>query len=236
MMRLIFCLGANRKYMPMARAAGWWPGARLPTTLYAAHHPLAFADQNWTAYQKATNKPAHRAAYMAALDAARPYMASVIDWEYPDQLSEVIDWAHEAAQYCERVMFIPKVVKAVNRLPDTIDSVPVVLGYSIPTTHGGTRCGLREFDGRRVHLLGGSPRAQLQSARMIDDRAKLVSADGNMLHKAAGRGTYWTGHNWRNDGARVTTTDEAMRRSLINIRQMWINAGFHLEEPPLWSE
>ena len=230
MPRLIFCLAGNRTHMQIARDCGWEAGARLPGTLYEQHAPLVFADQNWVTYQRAlAQSPAAaakcRAAYMQAVAAARPEMASVLDWEYADQLSEVLEWAHEIAPYVARVMLIPKVVGQVDRLPSEIAGVPVVLGYSIPTTHGGTRCGLREFAGRRVHLLGGSPRQQLQAAQLLAQKApgaSLVSVDGNMCHQASGRGTYWQAGRWRNDGAGATPTTEALRRSLTNIRRDWL--------------
>jgi hypothetical protein len=236
-MRLIFCLGANRRFSSLARRAGWWPGARLPATLYPAHFPLAFADQNWSAYQRALERSpgaAHsrRTAYMRALKAARPAMASVLDWERAEQLEEVLSWATEAAEYVQTVMLIPKVVGGVKCLPEQINGHRVVLGYSIPTTHGGTRCGLREFHGRRVHLLGGSPRQQLQAAQLLRGKAEVVSADGNICHRAAGRGTYWTGQHWRNDGAYATTTEEALWRSLLAIGRMWQRAGWELERAP----
>ena len=231
--RLIFCLAGNRTHMQIARDCGWEAGARLPGTLYEQHAPLIFADQDWTAYQRAlAQSPAaaakRRAAYIQAVAAARPWMASVLDWEYADQLSEVLEWAHELAPHVARVMLIPKVVKQVDRLPNEIAGVPVVLGYSIPTSHGGTRCGLREFDGRRVHLLGGSPRQQLQAAQLLAGRAELVSVDGNMCHRASGRGTYWQAGRWRNDGAHATTTTEALRRSLTHIRRDWMRL-YHME-------
>ncbi len=242
-MRLIFCLGSNRRFMPIARAAGWWPGARLPATLYESHYPLAFADQNWTAYQRALLRSpaaaaAHRAAYMQAVAVARPHMASVLDWERAEQLSEILDWAAEIAPHVERIMLIPKVLKQTYRLPDHIGGKPIVLGYSIPTTHGGTRCQLREFDGRRVHLLGGSPRQQIQAAQLLAEKgpnAQLISADGNMSHQAAGHGTYWTGRQWRNDGAHATTTEAALSYSLVNIVSMWTQAGWVLERAPAYE-
>lgn len=228
---LIFCLAGNRTYMQVARECGFSAGARLPGTLYDCHAPLAFADQDWNKYQRARAiSPAAaakcRASYMQAVAVARPRMASVLDWEYEGQLSEILDWAHEIAQYVERIMLIPKVVKQIDRLPNEIGGRPIVLGYSIPTTHGGTKCGLSEFGGRRVHLLGGSPRQQLQAAYLLREKAstaQLVSADGNMHHKSAGRGTYWNGRNWKNDGADATPTLEAFRRSCQSIVAAWGN-------------
>lgn len=226
MPQLIFCLAGNRRFMTIARECGWSAGARLPGTLYDCHAPLEFADQDWNAYQKALKRSPEVAerrkrTYMAAVAAARPAMASALDWECPDQLGEILEWAYEIAPHVERVMLIPKVVKQADRLPDTIAGKPVVLGYSIPTSHGGTRCQLGEFHGRRVHLLGGSPRQQLQAAMLLDGKAELISADGNMCHEASGHGTYWTGRQWRNEGRNTVTTEDALRRSLVNIQCMW---------------
>ena len=88
---LIFCAGGNRRYAEIAKDAGYLLGARLPSTVY--FEPLYFADQE---YQQP-----NRAAYMDALARYRPYMASVLDWETPEQLPAVMSWAEEAAQYCE---------------------------------------------------------------------------------------------------------------------------------------
>lgn len=235
--KLIFCLGGNRVYPALARAAGWHLGARLPITLYPEHYPLAFCDQNWTAYQKALKQSPerakrHRERYFETVAHVRPVMASVLDWERPEQLDEVLAWAETIAPHVERVMLIPKVVGGVHLLPQEIGGKSVVLGYSIPTTHGGTKCGFREFDGRRLHLLGGSPRQQLLAARLLAEKAPsavLLSADGNMPHQAAGRGTYWNGRVWKNDGAHKTTTIEALRRSLETIPAMWCRAGWELD-------
>lgn len=118
---------------------------------------------------------------MQALAQHRPHIASVLDWERDDQLPEVLAWAEDAAQYVEVVMLIPKVQGGVSQLPRTIGGKPVRLGYSVPTSFGGTMLGLWEFCGWPVHLLGGSPQAQMQVARYLD----VQSADGNAAQKAA---------------------------------------------------
>lgn len=118
---------------------------------------------------------------MAALAQHKPHIASVLDWEQQEQLPEVLAWAEEAAQYVEVVMLIPKVQGGVAQLPRAIGGKPVRLGYSVPTSFGGTSLGLWEFGGWPVHLLGGSPQAQMQIARYLD----VQSADGNMAAKMA---------------------------------------------------
>jgi len=230
-MRLIFCLGGNRSYMAMARAAGWWPGARLPAALYPDHFPLAFADQDWRKfdgllppdplYQRAYHR------YLAAISVAKPTMASVIDWEEQRPLSEVLTWAHAVSPSVETVMIIPKVPGAIDQIPRTIGGVPVTLGFSVPTPHGATSCLPDEFSGWRTHLLGGSVLDQLRWAPvLLAAGADVRSADGNSFHHAAGHGTYFDGQRFVNHGPHATATIEAMRRSLVTIPQAWRAAGW----------
>ena len=163
-MDLVYCASGNARFAQIAIDAGYLYGAQLPATVY---HPVWFADQNW-------RKP-NRDRYMAALAQHKPHMATVLDWEQEEQLPEVLEWAEEAAQHVEVVMLVPKVQGGVSQLPRAIGGKPVRLGYSVPTSFGGTELGIWEFGGWEVHLLGGSPQAQMQVARYLDVR----SADGN---------------------------------------------------------
>lgn len=241
MTRLIFCLGANRKYPEFARRLGYDLGARLPGSVYVDR--LRFADQDWRPHTTlwhvrdwflryrlrrladmlvSARAVAHasRRAYMAALARHRPETASVLDWERWGQRAEVLDWAEEAAQYVsEAVVIIPKVSGGPATLPREIGGRRVILGYSVPTTHGATRIGLREFDGWPLHILGGSPRQQMQVAQM--HRGEVVQADGNMVHKAAGMGTYWRAGRWHKSGRHATPTSWALMISLINVAWEW---------------
>lgn len=235
---LIFCLGGNRSYMGIARAAGWWPGARLPAALYADHFPLAFADQDWRKFDGLSPPdPAYKKAfdrYIAAVASARPCMASVIDWEERRPLSEVLTWAHAISAHVETVMIIPKVPGAIDQIPNTINGAPITLGFSVPTPHGATSCLPDEFAGRRVHLLGGSVLDQLRWAPvLLAAGADVRSADGNSFHRAAGHGTYFDGRGFRNDGPRSITTVEAMRRSLVAIPHAWRAAGWTICTPSI---
>ncbi len=220
-MQLIYCAGKNRAFEAIALAAGFTLGAQLPCTIY---HPIGFADQDW--------KRPNRAAYMAALSQHKPGMATVLDWEKDDQLSEVLDWAEEAAQHCARVLIIPKVIGGIDRLPRRVGGADVVLAFSIPTKFGGTQLPLWEFAGWPVHLLGGSPHAQMRYAAHLDSLADVVSADGNMANKMAHRCRFWNakpgdkGHFVQL--AEVGDADfgngsnaEAFRRSCVNIHAAW---------------
>jgi hypothetical protein len=240
-MKLIFCLGDNRKYPALARSYGWHIGARLPCTLYPEYFPLAFADQEWTKFDGL--KPGgekydkHFRAYVAFVALHHPAMASVVDWEEGRGLDEVLMWAEAVAPHIERVMIIPKIPGEIDRIPPMVGDRPVVLGVSIPTRHGATSCLPIEFAGRPVHLLGGSIRQQLAwAATLTGLGCEVVSADGNSFHKAAGRGTFWSGEKWVNEGAGAVTTEEALRRSLENIPHTWARIGWALARAPQGEE
>lgn len=181
-MELIYCADGNRRFAQIAIDAGFLYGAQVPNTVY---FPPYFCDQNW-------RKP-NRGKYMQALAQHRPHIASVLDWEREEQLPEVLAWAEEAAQFVEVVMLIPKVQGGVSQLPRTIGGKPIRLGYSVPTSFGGTALGLWEFCGWPVHLLGGSPQAQMQLTRYLD----VQSADGNYAGlKARQYCQFFDGQRW----------------------------------------
>lgn len=180
-MILVYCASGNRRFMEIATAAGFLYGAQLPHTV---HTWPWFVDQDW--------RSPNREKYMAALARHRPHMASVMDWERDEQFEEVMSWAEEAAQYVEWVMVIPKVVGATHRIPRRIGGREVVLGYSVPTRFAGTTVPHAEFAGRRIHLLGGSPHAQMKHWSLFREIATVISADGNYAQKMALRyGQYW---------------------------------------------
>lgn len=222
---LIYCAGGNRRFAEIALAAGYRYGSQLPETVYA---PLYFADQDW-------RRP-DRAAYMAALAAHRPAMATVLDWEREGQLPEVLDWAEEAAQHVGSVLIVPKVMGGIGRIPREVGGAPVVLAYSVPTRFGGTEVPAWEFTGWPVHLLGGSPRRQMAIWHHLRGRCEVVTADGNYAQMMAvrhnqfwapgnaryGRDRWWPrlaeadGQPW-GEGAPY----EAFRRSCANIVEAW---------------
>ena len=165
-------------------------------------------------------------------------MATVLDLEYLTQLDEVMGWAEDAARYVSRVIIIPKVSGVIGELPRRIGNAEVVLGYSVPTSYGGTALGLWEFGGWPVHLLGGSPHAQLRLAHYLH----VVSADGNMTQKMAVRNcAFWVNGTARRCGnsywPQLRETAEgnlgkdaiyaAFRRSCENIIDAWRKHGGH---------
>lgn len=222
---LVYCAAGNRRFTEIAVGAGFLHGARLPNTIYTDVAPLWFADQDW-------RKP-DRVTYMARLAEHRPTQATVLDLERWDQLVEVLGWAEEAAQYVERVVIIPKAFGIIPHVSKRIGGADVILGYSVPTRYAGTEVPVWEFGQRPVHLLGGSPHAQMALRQYLN----VVSADGNMAMKMAtarcqfwapGTARYARDRHWpvmnECDGRQWEPGDapyEAFRRSCVNIMAAW---------------
>lgn len=164
MIDLIYCAAGNPRFMQIAVDAGWLPGGRLPATMY---HAPYFADQDY-------RKP-NRDKYVAAIAKHKPKVATVIDWQNGVEFSEVMAWAEEVAAHVETVIIIPKIQGTVARVPFAVGGKPVRLGYSVPTSYGGTPLAYQEFGRRPVHLLGGNPFKQVRLAHILN----VVSADTN---------------------------------------------------------
>lgn len=185
---LIYCAAGNPRLAQIAMKAGFRYGARLPVSVRL---PIYFADQDW--------KEPDRAAYMAALARHRPTMATVLDWERPEQEDEVLDWAEEASRHVEKVVIVPKWPGCPARCPATVGGKDIVLGYSVPTSYGASPVPLWEFRGWPVHLLGGTPHRQLEISHYV----RVVSADGSIIAQQARHGRCWlrrkgkTSHWWQ---------------------------------------
>ncbi len=119
-------------------------------------HNVQFVDNDYFKYDHEH--------HVAIVEKFKPKYATVMDVmtraqcekagiEYAP-LEQVLDWAEEVGQYAQNVIVIPKY--------DCIDEIPekFMLGYSVPTSHGGTPLPPEMFLGRRVHLLGGSWKSQ----------------------------------------------------------------------------
>jgi len=219
--RLIYCASGNPAFAAAAVAAGWSYGARLPGHV---SQPLYLADQDW-------RRP-DRDAYLAAVARHRPAVASVLDWERPEQLPEVLDWALEAAALVsEAVILVPKVPGRVGDLPRQVGGRRVVLGYSVPTSYGAAPLGLWELAGWPVHLLGGSPHRQREVWHYLRGIAEVISLDGNVIGWHARRGRCWqrargkTTHWWQlrdlGDNRPRGVPLECFRRSLEAVRDWW---------------
>lgn len=208
---LIYCANGNRRFAEIAINAGFTYGAQLPGTVYFAPE---FVDQDW--------KNPNRENYMACLAQHRPRMATVLDLEHYQQMSEVLSWAEEAAQYViEAVLIIPKSQGIVSHLPRIIGGREVRLAYSVPTRYGGSSLPLWDFIGWPIHLLGGRPEKQMELSNYLN----VVSADGNYFGMKARRfcehwewpGRFVPDGRQTKDGAHYA----AFERSCVNIVRAW---------------
>ena len=137
------------------------------------NHAIKFVDNDYFNYIHAK--------HLNDVQAARPKYATVKDIMTETQcaqagieytpLEQILEWGEELAEHAENVIMIPKY--------DCMDKIPekFMLGYSIPTTHGGTPLAIDAFQGRRVHLLGGSWKQQIAGLNALGE--DVVSLDIN---------------------------------------------------------
>lgn len=147
----------------------------------SGRHTVTFIDNDYFHYDHAV--------HLAAVRDLRPKYATVRDIMTREQcreagidyysLDQILAWAEELAAHAENVIVIPK-YDCIDRIPDRY-----VLGYSIPTSHGGTPLAVDAFRGRRIHLLGGSWADQL--AYLTDLGDDVVSLDNNYIQMIASR-------------------------------------------------
>lgn len=160
--------------------------------------------------------------HAAAVREHRPLLAVAPDVLDVSDLPATLRYAERLAQDAAHVIVVPKCGGVIERLPR---EPWLVLGYSVPTRYGGADGVLVwEFSGWPVHLLGGSPQAQLNLAAYVD----VFSADGNAHQRAASHGVYWSAarRGWvsRDHAAMPVGPDlpyRAFARSCAEIMGAW---------------
>ncbi|MBD3261993.1 MAG: hypothetical protein GF334_10085 [Candidatus Altiarchaeales archaeon] len=175
-------------------------GARMPATVY---HKPEFIDNDY--------KDPDFKRYIEALEKWRPRLATVLDLERLEQFDEVMDWAQAASQFVtEAILVIPKIWGLLDRIPEEINGVPMRLAFSYPSSYGRADFQiLDEMVGWKhgIHILGGSPQAQLALASgrrkrprcqtpqpdMITSGLDIRSVDNNYIMKLANMGLVWFG-------------------------------------------
>lgn len=98
-------------------------------------------------------------------------------------LDQIIEWGYELKEYAQNVIIIPKY--------NCLDQIPkdFMLGYSVPSRYGGTPLPISLFKNWPVHLLGGSPKKQIELVNQYDN---IVSFDNNYIELIAQKGNYVT--------------------------------------------
>jgi hypothetical protein len=208
---LVFCAGRNRRYAEIALAHGFAYGCRSD---YRPLFPVAFADLNWRAPD--------RERHLAFVREHRPALAVAPDVLRLDALPDTLAYAEQLASHASRVAVVPKCAGVMEALPRV---AWLVIGYSVPTPYGGADgVLLPELAGWPVHLLGGTPHAQLHLARYLD----VVSADGNAHMKAAAFHPSGRARRWVNGHHDDPTFDpgrdapyRAFERSCAHIAAAW---------------
>ena len=147
-------------------------------------HKISFIDNDYFNY----NHELH----LACVKQHRPKYATVADVMSKEQceqnganfysLEQIMDWAEELREYADNVIVIPKI--------DVLDKIPdyFMVGYSIPTKHGGTTLPVEMFKGKKLHLLGGSWTDQLAHLLLFGE--DVISLDNNYENHRAEYGQY----------------------------------------------
>ena len=220
MIDLIFCAGGNPRLMDIAISEGWLPGARSD---HWAHVAVRFVDIDY----KRPNWERH----LARVIKEQPKYATVPDLR-EDLLDEAdieraVRQAEQLSSYCEVPLIVPKLPGQLSLIPEQF-----AVGYSVPSTYGGAKYPIWELSGRRIHLLGGSPKKQYEAASYLAGMATVISADGNYATLMAKKYMeYWSSRR-RWEHWPHWDKDEYYRccqASLRNIYRMWQPAEQQME-------
>jgi len=182
--------------------------------MYQGRHDLIFIDNNYQKYNHEVHfnyVKQHKPKYATVRDAMTKEQCREAGVDYYS-LEQILEMGEELNEYAENVIVIPKY--------DCIDDIPAkyMLGYSIPTSYGGTPLPLGAFEGRNVHLLGGSWQQQRNALELLGDDVK--SADNNQVLLLARYGT------WNNaDGSTTASTNRFGEVSNIAIIAFTISCG-----------
>lgn len=143
--------------------------------MLTGRHEVAFIDNDYFHYDHAVHVKAVaelKPKYATVRDIMTRQQCKKANIEYYP-LEQILEWAAELEEHAENVILIPK-YDCIAQIPEQY-----MLGYSVPTSHGGTPLPTEMFKGRRVHLLGGSWKAQLDHLAALGD--DVVSLDTNHI-------------------------------------------------------
>jgi hypothetical protein len=217
MIDLIYCAGGNSRLSLIAHDEGWQLGYRSDKSM--GDFPVIFVDIDY----KRPNFDKH----LEVIKRHRPRYAVVPDLSESVVCQADIDRALEQASqlmpYCAIPLIVPKLSGQIAMLP-----VDIAIGYSVPTSYGGAQYPLAELKGRRVHLLGGSPKRQMQIYVELQGIATVMSIDGNYAQGQAVKyamfyeNDRWHYHPRKAEGARDLYF-ECWQWSCRNIYATWSN-------------
>lgn len=219
MIDLIYCADGNPRLSQIAREEGWYLGFRSDGS-FSLGKPL-FIDIDY----KHPNFERH----LDVIAKYRPRYATVPDLSESETTVQDIERAMQQVariqKYCDIPLVVPKRAEQLAILP-----VDVAIGYSIPSSYGGAQFSIWEvaeyLQNRRIHLLGGSPRKQMQAYLQLSPFAHVGSADGNYAQRQAIKyAMYWQRHSWHYHPCKGSNGKdlyfECWRWSCRNLMQAW---------------
>lgn len=165
---------------------GWNPGiistyvgaARSYRERFPRNKPIMFMDNEWHGYdhdEHVTAVAEFKPKYATTRDIMTKQQCEDADVEF-FTLDEILSMAADIAQHAQNVILIPK-YDCLDKLPREINGKPVVLGYSVESSYGGTQLPPDAFKGWPVHLLGGPWKKQRAILNILRD--DVVSLDNN---------------------------------------------------------
>ena len=214
-MDLIYCAGGNPRLTRIAYEAGWLLG--MCSGRSTIDLPQAFIDVDY--------KRPDFERHLEVVARYRPKYATVPDLSEEStsiaDIERAMTQAERLQAYCEIPLIVPKLSAQIDLLP-----LKYAVGYSIPSSYGGAQFAPWELAGRRIHLLGGSPRKQMQAYLHLSPIATVMSADGNYAQAQAVKyAMYWERHTWRyhemKDQKAKDLYLECWERSCRNLMSYW---------------
>lgn len=154
-MDLIYCAALDGTMCCIAEKIGWNIGFRSCNPPRCKNHKVLFIDQEFHSFYEAhKEEDTFRfkqlwAEHREQVRIWKPKYATIPDIFDERGLDLALKMAAELENYSEYQILIPKY--------DCIDDIPekYIVGYSVPTTYGGTEIDIERFKGRKIHLLGG---------------------------------------------------------------------------------
>lgn len=218
-MDLIYCAGGNPRLSEIAYEEGWLLGVRSDSSTIDREQSFVDIDYKKPNFER----------HLEVVAKLRPKYATVPDLS-EDEVSEqdierALRQVEQIAPYCQYPLVVPKLAGQLALLPPDI-----AIGYSVPSSYGGARFTIWEvveyLANRRIHILGGSPKNQMQAYLQMSTVANVGSIDGNYAQLMATRyGEYWQRHKWlEHPGVAEKKKDiyfEAWRWSCRNLYAYW---------------
>jgi hypothetical protein len=175
--------------------------------------------------------------YLERFEELDPSVGIVGDAYSRDEARELNRVAEEILEEdpFKQVVAVPKCRRALDALSDDV-VLGYAMGYSDVQAEDFSK--IRDWRGKRVHLLGASPPKQyeviqdLTQPTLFDDLpADIVGLDWNGVHGVALKGEYWSRNGWQS--ADHLSVRETVRKSLQEIKRYWQERGVWPDTEPI---